>query len=93
MSVALHEGVVAFRPSSSGREVILLGRMEIGEISPTVDPRSRFPTCFCINLPGSSSKAWQPARDIADARRQALEKINDWMIAAGVRPIGEGVLP
>jgi hypothetical protein len=88
VTVALHEGVVAFRPLTPGRENILLGRIHVGEISPTVDPRSRFPVCFRLELPDASSRAWQPARDITDARRQALGKINDWMIAAGVRPIG-----
>ena len=84
----LHEGVVAFRRLAAGREQIVLGSVAVGEISPSMDPRSRFPTCFRLELPDSSSRAWAPARDIADARRQALEKINDWMIAAGVRPCG-----
>jgi hypothetical protein len=29
-----------------------------------------------------------PARDIADAQRQALGKINDWLNAADLRPNG-----
>lgn len=88
MGGELHDGVVAFRPLTPGREQIVLGRVQVGEISPTMDPRSRFPMCFRLELPDSSSRAWQPARDILDARRQALEKINDWMIAAGLRPTG-----
>jgi hypothetical protein len=88
MTVELHEGVVAFRPLSPGREDIRLGNIHVGEISPTIDPRSRFPICFRLELPDSSSKAWQPAHNITDARRQAVAKINDWMIAAGLRPIG-----
>jgi hypothetical protein len=88
MTVELHEGVVAFKPLTPGRENILLGRIHVGEISPTVDPLSRYPFCYRLVLPEASSRAWQPARDVIDARRQAIEKINDWMIAAGLRPIG-----
>lgn len=88
MTIETHEGVVAFRPTSPGREQIMLGRMRVGEISPTMDPRSRHPVCFRIELPDSSSKAWQPACDVRDARRQAVERINDWMMAAGLTPTG-----
>lgn len=88
MTVETHEGVVAFRPLTTGREQIVLGRVQVGEISPTMDPRSRHPVCFRLELPDASSRAWQPARDVADARRQAVGKINDWMIAAGLRPMG-----
>jgi hypothetical protein len=88
MSIETHEGVVAFKLLSSGRQQILLGAVSVGEISPSMNPRSQFPVCFRIELPDSSSRAWQPARDVTDARRQALEKINDWMIAAGLRPTG-----
>lgn len=84
-----HDGVVGFRPAqtSIGRETIMLGRVQVGEISPSVDPRSRFPFCFRLELPDASSRAWQPARDVADARRQVVGKINDWLDAAGVAPI------
>jgi len=83
----LHDGVVAFRPLSPGRESIMLGAMQVGEISPSADPRSRLPVCFRIYLPGASSNAWRPARDSADAQRQATRNINDWLNAAGLRPI------
>ncbi len=82
----MHDGVVAFEPLSPGRESIMLGRVAVGEIGPVHDPRSRFPVCFRLELPDNSTHAWRPARDIADARRQALQRINDWMEAAGVRP-------
>jgi hypothetical protein len=88
MSGELHEGVVAFANASAGRETIKLGRIPVGEIGPVHDPRSLYPVCFRINLPHASSTAWMPARDLDDARTQALEKINDWLEAAGVRPIG-----
>ena len=83
-----HDGVVAFQPASPGRETILLGRVPVGEIGPVHDPRSLYPVCFRISLPFASSAAWMPARDIADAQRQALQKINDWLNAAGLRPDG-----
>lgn len=85
-----HDGVVEFRPAqiASGRETIMLGRVQVGEISPSVDPRSRFPVCFRLELPDASSRAWQPARDVADARRQVVGKINDWLNAAGLVPAG-----
>jgi hypothetical protein len=88
MGGELHEGVVAFRPLASGREAVVLGRVDVGEISPVQNPTSVFAMCFRIYLPDASSRAWEPARDIADARRQALARINDWLNAAGVTPIG-----
>jgi hypothetical protein len=88
MRAGLHEGIVAFRPLSPGREVIVLGLVDIGEISPVHNPRSRFPICFRLDLPGCSSRAWTPARDLADAKRQALGRINDWLNAADLRPNG-----
>ena len=83
-----HEGVVAFRPLSAGRMAIVLGRVDIGEISPQMGVSRREPLgrCFKLDLPGISSRAWRPARDDADAKRQALDMINDWMHAAGVVP-------
>lgn len=90
MGAELHEGVVEFRAAAGGRETIMLGRMQVGEISPTLNPHGRFPVCFKIDLPGISSKAWNPAHDAADAQRQAAQLINDWLNAAGVRPIGRG---
>lgn len=84
----LHDGVVAFRPLSPGREQIVLGRIPIGEIGPVHDPRSLYPVCFRIGLPYASSKAWIPARSIEDAQRQALGQINDWLNAAGLTPEG-----
>ena len=84
-----HEGVVAFLPLALCREQIMLGRVPVGEIGPAHGVRSRFPTCFRIDLPGASSRAWHPTPSIEDARRQAAEKINDWLDAADLRPNGE----
>jgi len=86
MSGESHEGVVAFRPLPSGREAVTLGCVDVGEISPTQNPLGQFPMCFRVYLPGSSSQAWTPARDSADARRLVLLRINDWLNAAGLRP-------
>ncbi len=88
MSGELHDGVVAFRPLTPGREQIVLGRVPVGEISPVHDPRSLYRVCFRLDLPLASSTAWMPARDVDDAQRQALDKINDWLNAAGLRPNG-----
>jgi len=87
MPTELHDGVVAFAPLSPGRESIMLGRVQVGEISPIHGGRGRFAACFRIWLPEAHSRAWLPARDVADAQRQALDKINDWLNAAGVVPI------
>lgn len=84
----LHDGVVAFQPLSPGREGIMLGLVQIGEIGPTIAPDSRFPICFRVDLPNLSSRPWHPSRSIADARRQAAEMIGHWMDAAGVVPVG-----
>lgn len=83
-----HEGVLAFRTDSPGRECILLGRIPVGEIGPVLDDRSPYNSWLRIDLPYVASRRHLPAHDIADARRQAIEKINDWMIAAGLRPVG-----
>lgn len=88
MAGETHEGVVAFKPLSSGREAVMLGRVPVGEIGPVHDPRSLFSVCFRIDLPLASSSAWMPARDVGDAHRQAIEKINDWLNAADLRPNG-----
>ncbi|WP_316172437.1 hypothetical protein [Bradyrhizobium sp. SZCCHNRI2049] len=81
-----HDGVVAFQPLSPGRESIMLGLVQVGEISPTLHPSSRAPTCFRLMLPGVSSRPWHPAQSIEDARRLAAAKIGDWIEAAGLTP-------
>jgi hypothetical protein len=88
MTGEFYQRVVMFAPLSPGRESIMLGRVQVGEISPTMHPSSRHPTCFRLDLPGVSSRAWHPSRSIEDARRLAAQKINDWLNAAGVMPVG-----
>jgi hypothetical protein len=82
-----HEGVVAFRSLTLGREAVMLGRVQVGEIMPTDGGRHQ--ACFRLTLPeASTSAAWRPAADMEDARRLALVKINDWLNAADLRPNG-----
>jgi hypothetical protein len=88
MGGELHDGVVAFRALSPGRESIVLGKIPVGEIGPVHDPRSLYPVCFRIGLPYASSSAWMPARSIEDARAQAVDKIGHWLDAAGLMPTG-----
>jgi hypothetical protein len=86
MSGEAHDGVVAFRPIALGREAVMLGRVQVGEIMPTDGGRHQ--ACFRLSLPDVSASSWRPCADIADARRLALIKINDWLNAAGVTPTG-----
>lgn len=87
MAGEAHEGVVAFRTEAIGREVILLGRVQVGEIMR--NDGARHQACFRLTLPeASASTTWRPARDVVEARRLALQNINDWLNAAGVVPAG-----
>lgn len=87
MSGELHDGVVAFRPIALGREAVMLGRVQVGEIMPTNGGRHQ--ACFRLTLPeASTSSSWRPARDLDDARRLTCIKINDWLNAADLRPNG-----
>lgn len=86
MNADLHEGVVAFQPLTLGREAVMLGRVQVGEIMPTAAGRHQ--ACFRLTLPDVSASSWRPARDLAEARRLACVKINDWLNAAGLRPDG-----
>lgn len=81
-----HDGVVAFTPLALGREAVMLGRVQVGEIMPNDGGRHQM--CFRLLLPDASATSWRPARDLADARRMALAKINDWLNAAGLAPSG-----
>jgi hypothetical protein len=81
-----HDGVVAFRPLTLGREAVMLGRVTVGEIMPTDGGRHQ--ACFRLLLPEASAAAWRPAKDIPDAWRLALVKINDWLNAAELTPNG-----
>ncbi|MCK1568961.1 hypothetical protein IVB08_34450 [Bradyrhizobium sp. 173] len=83
-----HEGIVSFEPLTLGREAVMLGKVRVGEISPL--DGSRYRACFRLSLPEASATSWRPASDLEDAKRLALIKINDWLNAAGVVPIGAG---
>lgn len=81
------EGVVSFERLALGREAVMLGKVRVGEISPLES--GRYHACFRLLLPeASASHAWQPARDVDDAKHLALVKINDWLNAAGMAPLG-----
>ncbi len=81
-----HEGVVVFQPASFGRETILLGRVQVGEIMPI--ERGHWAASFRLHLPEASASSWRPARTMDEARRLATIKINDWLNAADLRPNG-----
>jgi len=91
MGADLHDGVVAFEPLTLGREAVMLGRVQVGEIMPT--DGGRYQACFRLSLPDASATAWRPAVDVTEARRLAAIKINDWMNAAGVVPAGVLTIP
>lgn len=82
----LHEGVVAFRPLTLGREAVMIGRVTVGEIMP-VD-RGHYQACFRLLLPEASATSWRPCHDNAAARRLVIAKINDWLNAASLAPMG-----
>lgn len=80
-----HEGVVTFEPLTLGREAVMLGKVQVGEIAPLQGGRHQ--PCFRLTLPeASAGQSFRPANDIDDARRLALIKINDWLQAAGLVP-------
>lgn len=85
MDADLHHGVVAFEPLSRGREAVMLGRVLVGEIVPM--DTGAHGVCFRLALPDISSRSWRPARDVDAAREIVLRKINDWLNAAGLRPV------
>lgn len=86
MAGEAHEGVVSFEPLTLGREAVMLGKVQVGEISPLDGGRHR--ACFRLSLPEASATSWRPASDLDDAKRLALIKINDWLNAAGLVPAG-----
>lgn len=87
MSGESHDGVVAFKPLTLGREAVMLGRVQVGEIMPTTDS-DRHGACFRLTLPEASATAWRPAPDMDAARRGALSKIAEWLEAAELKPMG-----
>ena len=86
MGGELHDGVVAFRPVALGRETIMLGRVQVGEIMPI--ERGHWQASFRLHLPEASATSWRPVHSMHEARRLAAIKINDWLNAAGLRPNG-----
>lgn len=80
-----HDGVVAFLPLTLGREAVMLGRVQVGEIMRT--DGGRHGACFRLALP-EAAPAWRPATDMEAARRGVIRKISDWLEAAELKPMG-----
>lgn len=76
---------VAFRRLGLGREAVVLGRVTVGEIMEM--DGDRFGACFRLMLPEASATNWRPVRDRDEARRLSSIKVNDWLNAAGLRPV------
>lgn len=74
-------GEVIFEPQASGRELVKLGSVQIGEIMPVADPRSRYKMAVRITLPQSPAGAWQPAHSTDHAHMKARHFISDWLEA------------
>lgn len=88
MSDAVDPDGVAFQRLGLGREAVVLGRVQVGEIMEL--DGNKFGACFRLMLPEASATNWRPVRDRDEARRLSSIKVNDWLNAAGLRPIGAG---
>jgi hypothetical protein len=80
-----HAGVVAFKPQQLGRELVMLGQVQVGEIVPI--EAGRYSASYCLHLPQCPTR-WRPAADAETARRLVLAHVNDWLNAAGLTPLG-----
>ncbi len=78
-------GPVVFKPLAAGREAVMLGLVQVGEIMPLQDQR-KHKASYRIMLPDCAAVAWRPVLDIEAARRGVLHHINDWLNAADLRP-------
>lgn len=78
-------GPVVFKTLPAGREAVMLGQVQVGEIMPLEDQR-RHKASYRIMLPDCAAIAWRPVPDIEAARRGVLHHINDWLNAADLRP-------
>lgn len=79
------DGPVVFKPLAAGRELVMLGLVQVGEIIPLEDQR-RHKASYRIMLPDCAAVSWRPAVDIEAARRGVLHHINEWLNAADLRP-------
>lgn len=77
---------VSTHAQSLGREIVLLGAVQVGEI--IAIERGRFTAAYRLILPDSAVSTWRPASDSAAARRALLEHLDDWLNAAGVVSAG-----
>ncbi|PPQ42144.1 hypothetical protein [Rhodopseudomonas palustris] len=76
---------VTFQRLGLGREAVVLGRVQVGEIMEIEGDRGG--ACFRLNLPEASTTSWRPARDCDEARRLSRGQVSDWIEAAGLRPV------
>jgi len=86
MGDAAGDDGVVFQRLGLGREAVVLGRVQVGEIMEM--DGDRFGACFRLMLPEASATAWRPVRDRDEARRLTRIKVADWLNAAGLQPIG-----
>ena len=76
---------VTFQHLGLGREAVVLGRVQVGEIMELDSDRAG--ACFRLMLPEASATNWRPVRDRDEARRLSRVKVADWLNAAGLRPV------
>ncbi|NEV79291.1 hypothetical protein DYI24_19865 [Rhodopseudomonas sp. BR0C11] len=76
-------GPVTFKRLGLGREAVVLGRVQVGEIMEMEGDRGG--ACFRLTLPEASTTSWRPARDRDEARRLSRGQVSDWIEAAGLR--------
>ncbi|AVT76615.1 hypothetical protein RPPS3_25520 [Rhodopseudomonas palustris] len=76
---------VTFQRLGLGREAVVLGRVQVGEIMEIEGDRGG--ACFRLNLPEASTTSWRPVRDRDEARRLSRGQVSDWIEAAGLRPV------
>lgn len=73
--------LIAFATRASGREDLLLGRQLVGYVRPHDGPRGAR-ALWQIFLPRETSRSWQGAADVVQARRALLCAVAEWFEAA-----------
>jgi hypothetical protein len=70
---------------SGGREVAMLGGIEIGAVM-TVSGYKRHHAAWLFFLPPARVHQWNRARDLEDAKRQLEHQVDQWLECARLRP-------
>lgn len=78
-------GPLVFKALAAGREAVMLGAVQVGEIMPITEP-IKHSHCFRVTLPDSAATRWRPAGSLDAARRGIHRFIGDWLNAADLRP-------